>query len=336
MCYTNTVFQFKVLGPAWDVVHEGETVTHQLTDVHARWAVAEKLPEPVTIRVEPKLWTVIAGHTCPSEWGSWGGRSGFLTFYRGLHSAEELGFHGETTWRDEDGYQPEPIERPDLIEDYATPYGDYDAGMCDLAAKLIQVTDVNPNHLLFWTGYGREWGPVLGGHEGTTSYWHGFAAAKGVDPDPWTVWYNLTKPDAFYPNLIHLNHCERPAAAVRDLTLSKVWAPRTREEQVKRYLGGDEAYRQWQKEVWDTDWPPPFWIGNALAQLTKALDRAPAAEGWDDRRYLVVDDFGVQILVSHEPALVLLEMLGELEYVGWNQIIELNEDDDESDDKEGE
>lgn len=81
MCYTNKLFQFKVLGPAWEVVREGQTFTHQVTDVHPRWAKLEELPEPVTVKIEPKLYTVVAGHTCPSEWGGWDGRPGFLTFY---------------------------------------------------------------------------------------------------------------------------------------------------------------------------------------------------------------------------------------------------------------
>jgi hypothetical protein len=35
-----------------------------------------------------------------------------------------------------------------LIEGCGSPYQDYQAGMCDLALKLIQVSGVDPGHLL--------------------------------------------------------------------------------------------------------------------------------------------------------------------------------------------
>jgi len=326
MCYTDKVFQFKVLGHAWEVVNEGQTFTHQVTDVAPRLTKVKDLGEPVTIKIEPKLYTVVAGHTCPSEWGSWDGRSGFLVFYQGLHAAEDLGFVGETTWREGEGCRSGPGDHPDLVEDYLTPYQDYQAGMCDLAAKLIQVTGVNPRHLLFWTGSSREWGPALIKRESNAwnTYWEGFAAAKVVDSDPWAVWYDLRDPYSFYPNLIHLNHCEAPVTAVRDLSLTGAWASaRVIEDGLKHHFGEGEAYRDWQKKVWQREWPPTFWVVNSLVELEEALEGAPSAEAWQDRRYLVIDDFGVQVLVSHQPALALLEKLQELGYVNWNQLIPL-------------
>lgn len=310
MCYTNKAFQFKVLGSAWDVVNKGQTFTHQVTEVHPRWAKVEELPEPVQIELEPRLYTVIAGHTCPSEWGGWNGRSGFLTFYQGLHSAEELSFVGESTWKRGDGYCSVALEHPDLIEDYATPYQDYQAGMCDLAVKLIQVTGVNPRHLLFWTGYGREWGPALTRRKNEDqwdTYWNGFAAAMEIDPDPWTVWYDLQQPEAFYPNLVHLNHCETPVATLRGPTFTRDdISAGVIERGLEFHFGSQEAYQDWQKQIWQSACPPIFWVANAVAQLQQILRETHLMEGWQDNRYLVVDDFEVSVLVSHQPALALL------------------------------
>ncbi|MFQ5858412.1 MAG: hypothetical protein ACE5LU_22655 [Anaerolineae bacterium] len=333
MCYTDRVFWFKVLGPAVDVVHEGETFTHQMTDVHPRWAKVEELAEPVTVEIKPQLYTVIAGHTCPSEWGGWSGRSGFLTFYEGLHSADDLGYKGETTWQEGDEYRSSPPEHPGLILDYRTPYRDYQAGMCDLAVRLIEVTGVNPHHLLFWTGSSREWGPALvkRDDEPWNTYWEGFAAANEVNGDPWTVWYDLKDPYGFYPNLIHLNHAEGPVAAIQGLELSlandqgevRPWAIN---KQLEAHLGGSDAYRAWKREVWQREWPPTFWVINGIMELKAALAEAPAAEDWRDDSYLVVKDFDAQILVSHQPARELLIKLGELGLVSWSALVDLKQE----------
>ena len=338
MCYTSTTFQFKVLGAAWEVIDEGQTFTHQVTGVAPRLARVEELAEPVTIEVKPRLYTIIAGHTCPSEWGSWDGRSGFLAFYQGLHSVEDLGYVGETTWREGDEYRSGPCDHPALIEDYVTRYGDYQAGMCDLAAKLIEVTGVNPHHLLFWTGSSREWGPALAKRENQAwnTYWEGFAAAREVDSDPWAVWYDLRDPYSFYPNLIHLNHAEKPVAAVQGLTLSfgedsgqgevSPWAI---DRQLQSPLGGEEAYQAWKREVWQREWPPTFWVINALVELERALEEAPSEADWQDTSYLVVEDVDTQVLVSHQPARELLEKLGEIGRASWTTLLGLRPERDE-------
>jgi hypothetical protein len=327
MCYTNKVFQFKVVGPAWEVVNAGQKVTHQVTEVHQRWARVEQLPEPIEIQLDPKVYTVIAGHTCPSEWGGWDGRSGFLSLYQGLHSGGELGFIGESTWKQDDEYRSSPFEHPDLIEDYATPYPEYQAGMCDLAVKLIQVTGVNPGHLMFWTGYGREWGPALTKRKDEDewdTYWYGFAAAREVDPDPWTVWYDLRQPEAFYPNLVHLNHCEAPLAAVKGLAFTHdEVSSAVIERGLEYHFGSSKEYLDWQKKVWGSAWPPTFWVANAVAQLQHVLEANQTLPAWHDNRYLVVDDFEVTALVSHPPALALLHLLKEIDCLEWDEMLSL-------------
>jgi hypothetical protein len=202
--------------------------------------------------------------------------------------------------------------------------------MCDLAVQLIHATDVNPRHLLFWTGYGREWGPALTKRKGEDewdTYWNGFAGAKEVDPDPWMVWYDLRQPEAFYPNLIHLNHKEAPVAAVKGLAFTKDdMSTGVIERGLEYHFGGQEAYQAWQKKVWQSAWPPIFWVSNAVAQLQQALKETPSARGWQDSQYLVVDDFEVSVLVSHPPALALLAVLLELGCLGWDEIVPLDGD----------
>ena len=64
-------------------------------------------------------------------------------------------------------------------------------------------------------------------------------------------------------------------------------------------------------------------MANAVAQLQHVLEATDSTSAWRDSRYLVVDDFEVTILVSHPPALALLQLLKEIDCLDWDEMISL-------------
>ncbi|MBU0494533.1 MAG: hypothetical protein KKB13_22005 [Chloroflexi bacterium] len=340
MCWSETrlaltVYPRVVLDDFPYPVDPGAIIEHEGRPLRVRRCYGTAIPYLFCVVGEDERhWIAQIGHSCPSE-----GAQGVLRL-------QELTGEGLAAWLEkrpaiEDldpdwtmGLMGAPIVyRPD-----DDGYGDYDANVAALAAKLLAVTGVWPAHLLFFAGGNLESGPLNG------DYMQGFYAARGLTTENRPRWVEHTRPYGFYANGEDEAHAPHPLAGL--------WGVAIKQDLL---AGAEAAYRQakharlldpWQ--IWrygrsfhgTQDWM------NAAAELQLAAQAwaefAGSYANWheyvavpgphtheeedDALRYEVA---AVQytrqrqnvpeILVTDEAALAVLEALVELGYVTYER-----------------